>query len=129
LQIFETLLTVTKDDLDELNHVNNVRYVQWVQDVAKEHWLAFASEEIREAYFWIMLTHFIEYKRPALLHDVLKLKTYVVKAEGVTSTRIVEIINNKTNKLLAKSETIWCFMNSSTMKPNRIPNEISKIFN
>jgi acyl-CoA thioester hydrolase len=129
LQRFETLLTVTKEDLDELNHVNNIRYVQWVQHVAKEHWVSFASEEIRNAYFWIMLTHFIEYKRPALLHDVIKLKTYVIKAEGVTSTRIVEIINNKTNKLLAKSETTWCFMNSNSMKPNRIPDEISKIFN
>jgi acyl-CoA thioester hydrolase len=129
LQIFETLLTVTKEDLDELNHVNNIRYVQWVQHVAKEHWVTFASEEIRNAYFWIMLTHFIEYKCPALLHDVIKLKTYVIKAEGVTSTRIVEIINNKTNKLLAKSETTWCFMNSNSMKPNRIPDEISKIFN
>ncbi|GGG43337.1 acyl-CoA thioesterase [Bizionia arctica] len=129
METFEILITVTKDDLDELNHVNNVRYVQWVQDVAKEHWIAFASEEIRNNYFWIMLTHFIEYKRPAILNDVLKLKTYVVKAEGVTSTRVVEIINNKTNKLLAKSETTWCFINANTLKPARIPEEISKIFN
>lgn len=128
MQTYETLLTVTEDDLDDLNHVNNVRYVQWVQEVAKQHWQSFASNEIRDTYFWIMLSHFIEYKRPAFLHDVLKLKTYVVKAEGVTSIRMVEIINNKTNKLLAKSETTWCFMSSKTLKPARIPNEISKIF-
>ncbi|MCX7552149.1 acyl-CoA thioesterase [Xanthomarina sp. F2636L] len=128
MQTYETLITVTEDDLDELNHVNNVRYVQWVQDVAKEHWLCKAPADITDAYFWIMLSHFIEYKRPALLNDEIKLKTYVTKSEGVTSIRIVEIINKKTNKLLAKSETTWCFMSSKTLKPTRILDEISKIF-
>lgn len=128
MKTFTSLLTVTEDDLDELNHVNNVRYVQWVQDVAKAHWVAATSEAIRDAYFWIMLTHSITYKSPALLNDVVTLKTYILTTEGVTSTRKVDILNHKTNKLLARSKTTWCFMNSSTMKPNRIPDEISKIF-
>ena len=128
MQTYESLLTVTEDDLDELNHVNNVRYVQWVQEVAKEHWVKFAPEDLRESNFWIMLTHFIEYKSPAFLNDVLNLKTYVIKSEGVTSTRIVEILNNKTNKLLAKSETTWCFMSYETNKPARITNQVVKLF-
>lgn len=128
MQTYESLLKVTQYDLDELNHVNNVRYVQWVQEIAKNHWTAATTHKIRETYFWIMLSHLIEYKHPALLNDVIKLKTYVTKAEGVTSVRVVEITNNNTNKLLAKSETTWCFMNSNTMKPNRIPEGISKIF-
>jgi acyl-CoA thioester hydrolase len=128
LQTYETLLTVTEDDLDELNHVNNVRYVQWVQEVAKAHWVEFTSEDIKKAYFWIMLSHAIVYKRPALLNETLRLKTYVIKTEGVTSTRIVEIINNKTNKLLAKSETTWCFMSFETMKPARITDEVVNLF-
>lgn len=128
MKTFETFLTVTNDDLDDLNHVNNVRYVQWVQEIAKEHWMTFASEEIREAYFWVMLTHFIEYKRPAFLDDVIKLKTYIIKSEGVTCTRVVEIINKTTNKLLAKSETTWCFISSKSLKPARITDEVFKIF-
>ncbi|MEO8933425.1 MAG: thioesterase family protein [Xanthomarina sp.] len=128
MKTFEIFLTVTSNDLDELNHVNNVRYVHWVQEVAKAHWTTFASEEIRAAHFWVMLTHFIEYKRPAFLDEVLKLKTYITKAEGVTCTRVVEIINNSTNKLMAKSETTWCFINSKTLKPARITDEVFKIF-
>lgn len=107
MQIFEKLITVSQDDLDELNHVNNVRYVQWTQDIAKEHWLQYATEEIRNDFFWVLLNHHIEYKNPAILNDVVKLKTYVIKAEGVTSTRVVEMYHNKTNKLLVKSETHW----------------------
>lgn len=128
MQIFEKLISVTKDDLDELNHVNNVRYVQWTQDIAKEHWLQYATEEILKNFFWVLLNHHIEYKSPAVLNDVIKLKTYVIKAEGVTSTRIVEMFN-KNNKLLVKSETHWCLISSKTLRPTRINSEIANLFN
>lgn len=128
MQTFKTTLHVTQNDLDDLNHVNNVRYVQWVQDVAKKHWLNQVTTPISENYFWVMLTHCITYKKPAFLNDEILLKTYVTKSEGVTSTRIVEIFNNNTQELLAKSETTWCFMNSQSMRPTRITEEIKTIF-
>lgn len=129
MQIFEKLITVSQDDLDELNHVNNVRYVQWAQDIAKEHWLKYATEEILNDFFWVLLNHHIEYKSPTVLNDVVRLKTYIIKTKGVTSTRVVEMFNNKTNKLLVKSETHWCFMNSKTLRPTRINSEIANLFN
>ncbi|MCF6296157.1 MAG: acyl-CoA thioesterase [Flavobacteriaceae bacterium] len=128
MQIFEKLITVTKDDLDELNHVNNVRYVKWVNDVAKEHWLQNASEDICKEYFWVLLKHNIEYKNSALLNDIIKIKTYILKTEGAKSTRVVEMCHDKTDKLIAKSETIWCLMNSKTLHPTRIPEDISQLF-
>ena len=129
MQIFEKLITVSQDDLDELNHVNNVRYVQWVNDIAKENWLQNTSKEIREDFFWVMISHRLQYKGEAVLDDVIKLKTYVIKAEGVTSTRIVEMFNNKTHKLLVKSETQWCLMSVKTLRPTRINSEIANLFN
>lgn len=129
MQIFETTITVTKQDLDELNHVNNVRYVQWVQDIAKTHWETQTPSKILDAYFWVMINHFITYKSEALLNDVITLKTYVTKSEGIRSTRVVEIINQKSNKLLAKSETTWCFMNRKTMRPTRITEDVINLFN
>jgi acyl-CoA thioester hydrolase len=128
MQVLEKLITVTKEDLDELNHVNNVRYVQWVNDVAKEHWLQNASEDICKEYFWVLLSHKIEYKNSAVLNDIIKLKTNVIKTEGVTSTRIVEMYLNKTQKLLIKSETKWCLMSSKTLRPIRINSEIANLF-
>ena len=79
-------------------------------------------------FFWVLLNHHIEYKSPAVLNDVIKLKTYVIKAEGVTSTRIVEMFN-KNNKLLVKSETHWCLISSKTLRPTRINSEIANLFN
>ncbi len=129
MQIFETNIQVSKDDLDALNHVNNVRYVKWVNDVAEIHWSNQATKEIKELYYWVLLSHSIEYKSSAFLNDIITLKTYVTKSEGVTSTRIVEMFNAASNKLLAKSETIWCLMNSKTNKPSRIQGEIVNLFN
>ena len=129
MQVFETQITVTKDDIDELNHVNNVRYVQWVNDAAKLHWQQNTSKQITDAYYWVVISHHIDYKSSAFLNDVITLKTYVTKSEGVTSTRIVEMYNSKSNKLLVKSETNWCLIDAKTNRPTRITDEIVKLFN
>jgi acyl-CoA thioester hydrolase len=126
---FEKFITVTRDDLDALNHVNNVRYVQWVNDVAIAHWNQKATKEMLKKYAWALIKHNIEYKSAAVLNDVVKLKTYVTKAEGVTSTRIVEMYNNKTQNLLVRSETTWCLLNSVNLRPARITTEIINLFN
>jgi len=129
MESFEKLITVTQTDLDDLNHVNNVRYVQWVQDVAELHWTSKASNSILDTHFWVMLSHHIQYKGQAFLDDQLLLKTFVTKSEGVTSTRMVEIYNKTTGKLLTTSETNWCFMSKESNRPTRIPIEIINLFN
>lgn len=126
--IFEKKITVSTEDLDARNHVNNVRYVQWVQDIAEENWIDNTSDYIRDTYYWVMLSHHIQYKAEAVLGDNLLLKTFVTKAEGLRSTRIVEIYNQKTTKLLSSSETIWCLMSHDTHKPTRITQEIIDLF-
>jgi acyl-CoA thioester hydrolase len=127
MQVYEHLITVTKDDLDELKHVNNVRYVQWIQDIAKAHWEQNVTKNIGESFFWMIISHFIEYKSPAFLNDEIKIKTYVTKSEGVTSIRIVEMYRN--DKLLVEAKTTWCLLSTSTNRPARITQEIADLFN
>lgn len=128
MQTFEKHIIVSQEDLDNLNHVNNVRYVQWVQDIAEQHWKSKTTEKIRDNYFWILLKHHIEYKNPAILGDVLKVVTYVKKAEGLRTIRMVEIYDKNTDKLLVSSETTWCFMSSETKRPSRITQEVFDLF-
>jgi len=128
MQTFENQITVSNQHLDMLNHVNNVQYVQWVQDIAEQHWNARATPEILDTYYWVMLSHHIHYKGEAILNDVITLKTFVTKAEGVKSTRVVEIYNQQTNKLLTTSETEWCLMSKTTHRPTRITTEIATLF-
>ena len=128
MQIFEQSITVTQDDLDDLNHVNNVRYVQWVQDIAKAHWMQNTSEDILDSYFWVVVSHHIEYKGSAILGDVVQLNTYVTKSEGVTSIRKVEMYHKTSGRLLVKAETVWCLMDMKSKRPTRIPEEIAILF-
>jgi acyl-CoA thioester hydrolase len=128
MQTYEKFIKVTQNDLDDLNHVNNVRYVQWVQDVAEQHWNSKATPHILEHFYWVMISHHIQYKGQAVLGDGLLLKTFVTKSEGVTSTRMVEIYNKSSGKLLTTSETKWCYMSKANNRPTRIPQEVINLF-
>jgi acyl-CoA thioester hydrolase len=128
MQNFEKQFTVTKDDLDELDHVNNVRYVQWIQDISKEHWIAGASEEIRNNVVWVVMNHNISYKGAAKLNDLIKVSTYIDKSHGATSVRVVEMHNAITNQLLLRSKTEWCLLSSKSLRPTRISDEIKNVF-
>ncbi|WP_047247772.1 acyl-CoA thioesterase [Maribacter thermophilus] len=121
-------ITVTKDDLDDLNHVNNVRYVQWIQDISKEHWQSKAPKNIQDQGVWVVMTHYIEYKAPAIENDPILISTYIEKSKGAISVRVVEMVNEITKKLLVRSSTEWCLLNKNTYKPMRISEEIMQIF-
>lgn len=128
MDIYQMYCTVGTDDLDDLEHVNNVRYVQWIQDISKQHWQKKAPKEIQEQVVWVVLTHHIEYKAAAVLDDEIVLQTHIQNSKGAKCTRIVEILNRKTNTLLVRSSTVWCLLNKDTFKPIRISEEIERIF-
>jgi len=128
MPIFETVITVEAKHLYDLMHVNNVHYVLRVQDFAELHWERNATNSILKRYFWVLTTHFIEYKNSAFLGDKIHVKTYVPKYKGAVCHRVVEITNKTTNTLLATSETKWCLIDAETKRPTRITKEISELF-
>ena len=127
-KILEKKIVVSKEDLDDLNHVNNIVYIHWILDIAKRHWKSLVSSQTLENYHWVLLDHNIKYLRPALLKDKIKIKTFVEKTAGVKSSRVVEIYNDNSEKLLVSSITNWCLISSKTNKPCRIPKEIVEVF-
>lgn len=128
VKTFDKTIQVIEDDLDDLNHVNNVRYVQWIQDIAKEHWLEKASKEIIEKCIWVVKSHFIEYKKAAILNDVITIKTHIKSSKGALSIRIVEMFDETSNELLLTSKTEWVLLDAITYKPIRISDDIIAIF-
>lgn len=121
-------IVVKHDDLDELDHVNNVVYVQWVQDAAAAHWNNVASKEINEKFFWVVIRHEIDYKSPALLHDEIVAKTWVHDYNGPKSTRMVQIIRKRDERVLVEARTTWCLIDSGTKRPVRVVEEIINTF-
>ena len=120
--------TVVCEDLDELNHVNNVKYIDWVQSIAKDHWNKKAQKDIIDQYYWVLIDHHIQYKKPAFLNDNLKIETFVTAISGVTSERIVEIHNTDKTQLIVLSKTTWCLMDRNSHKPKRMSHDIAQLF-
>ncbi|TVZ14424.1 acyl-CoA thioesterase [Maribacter sp. MAR_2009_72] len=128
MDVYRKELIVSKDDLDDLNHVNNVRYVQWIQDISKEHWQHKAPNELQEEVIWVVLSHHIEYKSAAFLNDPIVMTTFIKTSTGAKSTRIVEMIHGKTQKVLVLARTEWCLLNSKTNRPIRVSDKLKDIF-
>jgi acyl-CoA thioester hydrolase len=119
---------VTENDIDELNHVNNVTYVQWIQDAAVRHWNLIAPEHIKQNYVWMIVRHEIDYRRQGVLGDELLARTRVLTAERASSIRLVEIFRKNDMQLLVESRTTWVMIDSATLRPARITEEIREIF-
>ncbi|MEM5538202.1 thioesterase family protein [Olleya sp. AS48] len=126
MKTYSKNLIVTLDDLDALNHVNNVRYIEWVNHIAKTHWQTEASTKMQSDFYWVLLSHHIEYKHQIVLGDTVRLKTYIKSCQGVKSVRVVEVLVD--DKICAYSETKWCLIHAETNKPARITNDIISIF-
>lgn len=121
--IFDLTILVNTTHIDEMQHVNNVVYLQWVQDVALAHWNTVANET-RKKFNWVALRHEIDYKSPGFAGDELIARTWVYNFEGVKSTRMVQIIRKKDNKLLAEARSTWCLLNGANNRPVKVPEEI-----
>lgn len=122
---FEIEFTVSEEHIDDLNHVNNVVYLQWVQDIANLHWNKLKEGHDTSAYVWVVLRHELDYSGQATLGDTIKARTWVGETAGIKSVRHVEFF--KGEKLLVKTQTFWCLVDSKTLRPKRITGEILNV--
>ena len=73
--VFEVALTAAPEHIDELGHVNNAVWVQWIQQVAVSHWVAVADAAHKDAYYWVVVRHEIDYLRAAFAGDRIVART------------------------------------------------------
>ena len=122
---FSYSFKVDQNSIDDLNHVNNVIYLDWAQKIAEMHWSHISEELANNNYVWVVKRHEIDYFFPVFLNDEITLNTYIGESYGVKSERYVNII--KDEKIVCSVKTIWCLLDKFTMKPVRIPIEISSL--
>jgi len=123
---FQHTLVVDAADIDELGHVNNVAYLRWVQDVAVAHWLNAATPEMQEQFFWVVVRHEIDYKKPAFVNEMVTATTWVGEWTAVTCERFTEI--RRGNDLLVHGRTLWCMCDRATERPKRIAEDLIERF-
>ena len=122
--VFELELTAGSEHIDELGHVNNAIWVQWIQQVAVAHWDSVADPAHRDAYFWVVVRHEIDYLRAAFEGDRLSARTWVGEApKGARFDRHVEF-TGPDGKVRVRAKTSWAIIDRATGRPIRVPAEV-----
>ena len=129
-KIYRYKFTVPESAVDLNGHVNNVVYVQWMQDVAVLHSDTVGGTNAMHAAggTWVVHSHKIEYLSPAFAGEDVVALTWVVNFRRVRSIRRYNFFRKSDNKLLAKGETEWVFVEVESGRPMMIPEEIIRLF-
>ena len=128
--IYRHEFAVPESAVDMNGHVNNVVFVQWMQDVAVLHSEATGGTRAMHTAggTWVVHSHKVEYQNPAFADEEIVALTWVVNFKRVRSIRRYRFIRKKDNKLLAKGETEWVFVDVESGRPRMIPDEIKCLF-
>lgn len=129
--IFEDQRSVVSTEIDLMGHVNNIEYLRWTQRAAVRHsdaqgWTM--DDYLRLGQGWVVRSHQIEYRQPALLGDTIVVRTWVADMKKVMSLRRFQIFRAADQALLAEASTNWAFVNFQTGSLCRIPQEVSNAF-
>lgn len=126
---FQCKARIPKTAIDRFGHVNNVFYLKLIQQAAEKHWRRKTPIEIRKKVGWVVLDHYVEYKKPAHEKEILTLKTWIESHGNVKCIRHTEILREEedgTFSLIAKARTTWCIMDLLYFRPSRITAEITE---
>ena len=124
LPSFELTFTAAPEHIDELGHVNNAVWVQWIQQVAVAHWDSVAAQVQKDAYYWVVVRHEIDYLRPAHEEDRISARTWVADApQGARFDRFVEF-TGPDGKICVRSKTQWAIIDKALGRPIRVPVEV-----
>ncbi len=128
---FEFDTVVVEADIDEMNHVSNLVYLRWTLKAAVAHSSAVGWDSSRYRDFgagFIVRSHAITYRRPALLGDPITIRTWIDGFERVSSLRKYDIRHRQSGDLLARAETNWVFVDLNDLSLRRIPDQLLRDF-
>jgi acyl-CoA thioester hydrolase len=122
--VFEMTFMAAPEHIDELGHVNNAVWVQWIQQVAVAHWDAVADAAHKDAYYWVVIRHEIDYLRAALEGDRIAARTWVGEApKGARFDRLMEF-TGPDGKVCVRAKTQWAIIDKASGRPIRVPLEV-----
>lgn len=117
---FTRTFTAAPEHIDELGHVNNAVWVQWIQDLATAHWEHAAAAEHREAFFWVVIRHEIDYRGNIAEGASASGTTWIEGApKGAKSVRAVEF-KDAAGKPLVSARTTWAMLERATGRLARV---------
>ncbi len=127
---FTLQLRVRHYEMDALGHVNNAVYQSYLEQAAIEHSenLGLTLNTYRElGCVFVMRRLAIDYLRPAIAGDYLEITTWIHQLRGSRAIRRYEI-RKTDNVLVVTAEALWVWVESASMRPKPIPQNILDIF-
>lgn len=131
MRIYSKRFVVPGDAIDAQGHVNNLAYVAWMQDVAIEHSAAVGwpmERYLANGAGWVVRSHFVEYLRPAFSGDRLAIHTWVPEFTQRATPRRYLFVRDDDSQLVARAETRWVFIDLSTGRRRRLPEDLIAAF-
>lgn len=128
---FEHELVVTTAHVDRFGHANNVAILQWIQDAAEAHSTAVgfpvaAYERLGAAF--LVRRHEIDYLRPSVDGERLRVRTSVSTARAASCSRHTEIASAEHGHVVVTATTTWVFAELATLRLARIPDDVRIAF-
>jgi len=117
-------LTARPEHIDVLGHVNNAVWVQWMEQVAVAHWESVAAPAHKDAYFWVVVRHEIDYLRAAFAGDRILARTWVGEApQGAKFDRHMEF-TAEDGRVCVRARSWWAIIDKTAGRPIRVPPEV-----
>jgi len=118
-------------ECDALGFLRQSNYLRWMQEAAFAASAAvgydFAKYEEMN-HLWLVRETDVDYVHPIRYGDEIELKTWVVDFQRFRSRRAYELRKADTGELAARAWTDWIYMDTRTLRPVLIPEEMLNAF-
>ena len=130
--IFESELKVRPDDIDMFNHVHNSKYFDYVLAARYDQMETFYKmpmESFLESGFgWVVRTAHVDFKRPLLLGDVIKVRTGILTINEKGCRVQFEIETVRTGKIASDGYFDYVLIDINSGKGCKVNEEMIKAY-
>jgi thioesterase-3 len=124
----QTTIKVRGYHLDVYQHVNNARYLefleearwQWLEDVDAFHWL------MEQQLAFVVVNININYRRPAVLGDVLNIESEVSQLGGKSGVIAQRVLLASDNSVVADAALTFVCIDLRTQKAVPLEGELNQ---
>lgn len=118
-------------ECDPNGHLNNANFLRLMQETAVDAsaMAGFDSKRYLEmGQGWLIRSSQVDFFRPVVDTDRIRITTWVSDFRRITSRRVYEFRHQSTGELKALGYTDWVFVDSNSLTPTRIPEELIQAF-
>jgi acyl-CoA thioester hydrolase len=118
-------------ECDAYGHLTPINYLRWMQEAAFGASMAVGYDFARYSelrHLWLVRETEIEYIVPLDYGTDVTVRTWVADFRRAHSRRRYEFMNAKTGEVAARASTDWVYINTQTLRPVTVPQEMQSAF-